>query len=75
MLHDGGNFALGHGFSLLELVVKLPAGADLQNDVNIALVVEVAVHFDDVGVVEVHLDFELSYKLLGDLLFLEESLF
>jgi hypothetical protein len=56
-------------------VVKLPAGADLQNDVNIALIVEVAVHFDDVGVVEVHLDFELSYKLLSDLLFLEESLF
>lgn len=55
-------------------MVKLPSCSNLQDDVYIVFIVEVAVHFDDVGVVEIHLDFQLSDKLLCNLLFFQQSL-
>ncbi len=74
LLHDGGHPGLWHGFGLLELVVELPAGAHLQNDVDVALVVEVAVHLDDVGVAQEQLDLQLPDELLRYLLLLKQSL-
>lgn len=56
-------------------MVELPPCPHFQNDVDVVLVVEVAVHLDDVGVAEVHLYLEFPYELLGDLLLLEQSFF
>jgi len=55
-------------------VVQLAACAYLEDDVDVLVVVEVTVHFDNVRVVEEHLDFELPDKLLGDLLLDEQVL-
>ena len=55
-------------------MVELPSGADLQNDVDVSDVVKAAVHLDDVGVVEEHLDLHLPYELLSDLLLVQQLL-
>jgi len=68
LLHDGRNFVLCHGLRLPQLVVELPSSAHLQDDVDVVLVIEVPIHFDDVGVVEVHLDLQLADELLCYLL-------
>lgn len=70
LLDDGCHLGLLHGFGALELVEELPAGAHLHDDEDVGLIVEVAVHLDDVGVVEVQLDLHLSDELLDYLLLL-----
>lgn len=70
LLDDGCHLGLLHGFGALELVEELPAGAHLHDDEDVGLIVEVAVHLDDIGVVEVQLDLHLSDELLDYLLLL-----
>ena len=70
LLDVSGDFLLGHGFAAFKLMVKLAACSNLQNNVNISLVIKVAVHFDDVWVVEEHLNLKFSDKLLHNLLIL-----
>lgn len=74
LLDDGGHLGLLHGFGALELVEKLPASAHLQDDEDVRLIIEVAVHLDDIGVVEVELDLHLPDELLHDLLLLNQPL-
>ncbi len=73
--HNEGNAGLGEGLGFFELVVELPARTDLENDVDVGCVMEAAVHFDDVGVVEEHLDFDLTDELVSDLLLMDQLLF
>ena len=68
LLDASGDFLLRHRLTAFKLVVKLAACSYLQNNVNASLVIKIAVHFDDVGMVEKHLNLELSDELLNDLL-------
>lgn len=74
LLHDEGDARLGQRLCLLELMVELSACAHLQNDVDIGGIVEAAVEFDDIGMIEKHLDLHLSDKLVSDLLFMQQFL-
>ena len=55
-------------------MVQLSSGSYFQDDVDVVGVVEAAVHLDDVGVVEEHLDLHLSGELVGDLLLPQQTL-
>jgi hypothetical protein len=55
-------------------MVELPSGPYLQDDVDVAGIVEAAVHLDDVGMVQEHLDFDLTRELVRYLLFSEQTL-
>ena len=63
--HDECDPSLGERLWFFELVVELPSCAYLKDDVDVEFVMEAAVHLDYVGVVEKHLDFDLSCKLVG----------
>ncbi len=52
-------------------MVKLPTCAYLQDDVDVETVVKAPVHLDDVGVIEEHLNFHLSDKLVSNLLLVQ----
>ncbi len=69
LFHEKGDFGLGKARVLFQVMVQLSTCAHFQDDVNVLIIIKVAVHLDDVGVVEVHLDLEFSDELLGDLLF------
>lgn len=68
--HDPSHPGLRHADAGLELLVELAAQGDLEYDVDIVGVVEVAVHFGDVRVVQEYLDLQLPDELLGYLLLL-----
>mmetsp|Transcript_26252 Transcript_26252/g.59573 ORF Transcript_26252/g.59573 Transcript_26252/m.59573 type:complete len:212 (-) Transcript_26252:129-764(-) len=55
---------LGEPFHLLQLLVELSASCELEDEVDAALVVEVAVQAEDVGVSQVGLDLDLSSQLM-----------
>lgn len=74
LLDDRGDFSLLHGLGPFELMEELPACADLKYNEDVRLIVEVAVHLDDIGMVEVELDFHFSDELLNDLLLLDQPL-
>ena len=57
LLHQSCSLDLVHGFSPFEFFVELAAGCEFQDDAEMLLVVEAAVHLDDVGVIQKHLDF------------------
>lgn len=71
LLHDEGNPGFGEGLSLLELMVELASSAYLENDVDVDRITEAAVHLDDVGVIQKHLNLHLSCKLVSYLLLVE----
>ena len=52
----------------------MSAHAQLQDDVDVGHIVEVPVHFDDVGVIEEQLDFQLPDKLLCYLFLPQQTL-
>lgn len=72
--HDERDPRLRQRLGFFELVVELPPCPHLQNNVYIGRVVETAVHLDDIGVVEEHLDLDLSRELVGDLLLPQQTL-
>ena len=55
-------------------MVELSSGSHFEDDVDVVGVVEAAVHLDDVGVVEEHLDLDLSGELVRDLLLPQQTL-
>jgi hypothetical protein len=57
LFHDAGNFVLRHGFASPKLMIQLSTSGHFHNDVDIGLVVEETVHFDDVWVIEIKLNF------------------
>jgi hypothetical protein len=74
LAHDEGDAGLVEGLGLLELVVELSPGAHLEDDVDVGHVVKAAVHLDDVGVVQEHLNLYLADKLLRYLLLVQQFL-
>lgn len=68
LLHDGCQFGLCYWFRPLKLMLQLPSSAYLQYNVNVSLIVEVAVHLDDIGMVQKLLNLELSGELLNNFL-------
>lgn len=67
-----GYLLLWHRLVFFELVIELSTCSDFQDDVNIGLIIEVSVHFNYVRMVEIHLYFKLSDKLLDNLLLFQK---
>lgn len=74
LFHDEGDLGFREGLILLEVLVELPSGAHLQDDVDVCGVIQVAVHLDDVRVIQEHLNLELAHELLGQLLLVQQLL-
>lgn len=55
-------------------MIELSSCSYFQDDVDAVLVIEESVHFDDVGVRQKSLYFELSDELFSDFLFLQQFL-
>lgn len=72
LTHDEGNSGLGERLWFFELMVKLPTGSYFQNNIDIGCIIEAAVHFDDVGMVEEHLYFYLSYELVSNFFLVQQ---
>ena len=70
--HDEGSLGFRDGLQLFEVFEELSTNPSLKNDVDVGIIVKKTIHFDDVGVIEVGLDFQLAQKLFCDLLFLEQ---
>ena len=51
LLDDGCHLGLLHGLGAFELMEELSSCSYFQDDVDVGLVIEVAVHLDDVGMV------------------------
>jgi len=71
LLHESSCLLLRQRLAPLELLEQLPTHSYFQDDVDMLLVFEEAVHLDDVGVVQKLLDFDLSDKLLHNFFFNE----
>lgn len=74
LFHQECHFCLRYLHRLFQKMVKLPSCPHLQNYVNFLVVIEVTVQFDDVGVVQKHLDLQFADKLLCDLLLYQQAL-
>lgn len=75
LLHYERNPRFWQRLRLFQVMVQLPSRSYLQNNINVFLIVKVPVHLDNIRMVEVHLNFELSDELLCDLLFFQQLLF
>lgn len=75
LFHKGGYLHFWHWFTTFELLIKLPSDSDFQNDVDMLFIIETTVHLDDVGVIQVHLNFHFSDELIHNFLFSKHCLF
>ena len=74
LIHNKCNSSLRKRLRFFKLVVELSSSSHLQNNINVGNVIETTIHLDYVWMVQIHLNFDFSYELLGDL-FLVEQLF
>lgn len=69
LFHVHSHFSLNHRLRFLQLVIQLAPGAHFQDDVDVLGVIKKAIHFDDIGVIKIGLDLELSDELICYFLF------
>ncbi len=74
LFHQECHFCLRELLGLFQEMVQLSSCTHFQNYVNVLVVIEVTVQFDDVGVVQKHLDLQFADELLGDLLLYQQAL-
>ncbi len=55
LLDDWSHFGLLHGFCSFELMKELSSSSNLKDNKDMSFVVEIAIHLDDVGMIEVQL--------------------
>ena len=60
---------------LLELLKQLPSCADFKNYINVGMVIKKAIHFDDITMIQITLNFKLPYKLLNNFFFFDKFFF
>lgn len=72
--HNNSNAGFSQRCTLLDLFVELPAKGHFQNNVNVHAVIKIAIHLDDVRVIQKQLYFQLTDKLLCNLFILEHLL-
>lgn len=68
LFHQECRFLFGQIRVLFQVMIQLPACAHFQNNINVLVVIKVAVHLDDVGMTEVHLDFQFADELFRNFL-------
>lgn len=74
LFHQKGHFGLWQLLRLFKIVVKLTSSPDLQNNIDVLIVIEVAISFDYVRMVKVRLYFEFSNELLCNLFLYQKIL-
>lgn len=71
LFHYSSHLDLRHWFASLELLIQLTSHGYFEYDINVLFIIEAAVHFDDIWVIQIHLYFDFSDKLIYDLFFYE----
>ena len=56
-------------------MIELSSCSYFKNDVDIRYIIEAAIHLDDVGMVQKHLNFDLTDELLSNFLLMQQFLF
>jgi hypothetical protein len=72
--HNKRNFGLRQRLCLFELMIKLSSRSNFQNDVNIKRIMKASIHFDDIRMIKIELDFEFSNELLDNIFILDKLL-
>ena len=72
--HETGYLFFRHGCLFFELMEKLSSGSNFHDEVYCLGVIEESEKFHDISMVEKHLYFDLSDKLLGNFLFFQQFL-
>jgi hypothetical protein len=75
LLDDRRYFRLLHWLCSLQLMEKLTSSAYFKNDVNMRFIIKGTVHLYNVWMIEIKLNFKLSYKLLCNFLLFYQLLF
>lgn len=68
------DFVLCHGLWSFKLVEELPACSYLKNNIDVVLVIKVAIHLDDIWMIKIELYFEFPDELLDDVFLLDQLL-
>lgn len=66
LLHIVGDLNFWEGLTPLQLLKKLTSHRNFQNDVDVFLIIETPIKLDYIWVIQIHLYFYLSSKLLDD---------
>jgi hypothetical protein len=74
LLHNRSYLGLRHWLTAFELMIKLSSCAHFKNDVDISLICEIPIHFDDVRMVQKLLYLQLTNKLLSYILLNQQPL-
>jgi len=53
---------------------QLPTSSNFKNDIDVILIIKISIHFDDIWMIKIELNFEFPYKLLDNILLLDELL-
>lgn len=75
LFNVSSNFLFWHRLTSFEKMKQLSTSTNFQNDKNICLIIKVSVHFNNMRMIEEHLDFQLSNKLLYNLLIFQQLFF
>ena len=73
--HDVSNILFRHTLMFFQLFEELTSRSNFQNDVDFGSIIKKSEHPDDVRVVQIHLYFQFSDKLLCNLFFFQKFFF
>lgn len=53
---------------------KLSSCPYLENDIDVVFIIKISIHFDDIRMIKIKLDFEFPYELLDNIFLLDKLL-
>lgn len=53
---------------------KLSSCSYLENDIDVVFIIKISIHFDDIRMIKIELDFEFPYELLDNIFLLDKLL-
>lgn len=74
LFHQESDFGLRQLVILFQIMIQLPTRTNFKNNVDIFIIIKIAIHLDDVRMIEIHLNLEFPDKLFGDFLLEQETL-
>lgn len=74
LLYYRCDFILCHRLWSFQLMEKLSSCSYLENDIDVVFIIKISIHFDDIRMIKIELDFEFPYELLDNIFLLDKLL-
>lgn len=74
LLYYWCDFILCHRLWSFQLMKKLSSCSYLENDIDVVFIIKISIHFDDIRMIKIELDFEFPYELLDNIFLLDKLL-